>query len=341
MFNNTAFIGAGQPPAPPLFGIPDVVDLGGAYACAPYGRVFFVRGDSSGVVPNLDDQYTANLPGGQRCYPTVKSILDAGLCKASRGDIIHVLPGHVESIAAADAWEFVAGLRIIGHGYGNTRPTFTFTAATSTLLLDAAALSVTNCRFLCAGPAGTTALTVAGPFVVTGEGCRFMGSRFEIGIDADQLCTLPFTVKAANCGFYGNEILAAAAAAPVSSVVLLGSATTGADGFTFVGNTVKAATSGAEVGLIANITSTASSKDIRIEGNYLHNWLANSSAVISMAGDMVTTGVVRENLFKVELNSSVQGVVYSGTGVDLALDNNRISNVANETAKQNQGTVSA
>jgi len=339
MYQNAVYVsGTANVPSVPLN---ECMDLNGVYVAPIGGRTFHVRGSATtGAILAYDDQYGQNTADmNRRLYPSVASVLP--YCVANRGDKIIVHPNHTENIGAADAWAFVAGLSIIGLGWGNTRPTFTFSVAASTLLCDVAGLTFQNCRWLCAGPAGVTALTVAGPWVVTGEGCLFMGNFFEVGIDADQLCTTPFTIKAANCGFFGNRIVAQAAAAPCTNVVLLGSASTGADGFTFAGNYVKAATGAVTTGVIANINSTATSTDILIEKNYLHNWLASSEAVISLAGNMVTTGLIRENQFRVELNSSVQGVVYSGTGVDVSLDNNRISNVANETAKQNQGTVSA
>jgi len=332
----SAFSGISRVPRVPLN---DTIDLNGVFVTPCGGRTFHVRGDGTSVLA-YDDQYSQNTADmNQRLWPSVASVLP--YCVASRGDRVIVHQNHTEDINAADDWALVAGLSIIGLGWGNTRPTFTFTTALATILPDVAGLTFENCRFLCAGPAGTTALTVAAPWVVTGEGCRFIENYFEIGIDADQLCTTPFTIKGANCGFFGNKIVALAQAAPSTNVIVLGDADEGADGFTCVGNYIKATTGNVATGVIANISSTATSNDILIERNYLHNWKASSTTVISFAGNMVTTGIVRENQFRVELNSSVQGVVYSGTGVDVCLDNNRISNVANETALQNQGTASA
>lgn len=338
MFNNTAFAGAGQPPPPILVGLSDAIDIGGAYVCPPYGRVFYVRGNSSGVVPNLDDQYTANLPGGQPCYPTVKSILDAGLCKASRGDVIHVLPGHVESIAAADAWAFVAGLRIVGHGHGNTRPTFTFTVAAATLLLDVAGLIFSNCRFVCDGTAATT---VTKPFALTGEGSGFAWCEFHLGTSNTQKCATLMSIAARNCFLVGNVGYADTQATSIANIILLGDADTlGAAGLVCLGNRFKAALAAATTGIIANTASTGASDLMLIKDNYFHQWKSDSSACISFAANMVTTGLIKDNVFRVMNNASVQGVVYSGTGVDVTLDNNKIANTVNETAIQNQGTVS-
>jgi hypothetical protein len=326
----------------PGLALNECIDLNGVYVVPVGGRTFHVRGvATTGAILTYDDQYGQNTSDmNRRLYPSVASVLP--YCVANRGDKIIVHQNHTEYLAAADSLAFVAGVEIIGLGWGDTRPTFTFTTATSTLLLDVAGVKIRNCRFLCAGPlAGGVALTVAAPFNVSGEGCLLRDNYFDIGIDADQIVGTFMIVKGANLGLFGNKIVAAAAAAPVTSCIVLGATGLHASGFTAIGNYIKTATSAATVGVIENVASTAASTDMIIERNYLHNWTAISSAVISFHANAVMTGTIRENIFRVELNSSVQGVVYDGTGVDMTLDNNRIGNVANETAKQNQGTVSA
>jgi hypothetical protein len=303
MFNTMAFPGT-APFAPSPFDISGAVDLGGCYAIAPVGRVFFVRGNSSGQVPNLDDQYTANSTKTQKCYPTVKSILDKGLCKASRGDVIVCLPGHVENIAAADAWTLVAGLRIIGLGRGDTRPTFTFSVAAATVLIDVAGVSIENCRFLCAGPAGAVALTVAAPFTVSAEGCSLIGNYFEVGIDADQLCTAFLTTTAAadNLTIAYNDVRGLVAAAAITSMFVF----VGADNLRFIGNRCKAGFANAATGLLSFITTL--SKNVLIQGNILHQWTATSTGGISMATDLAHTGEILDNEFRTE-DTAATGIV--------------------------------
>ena len=52
-------------------------------------------------------------------------------CTASKGDVIVVLPGHVETLATASVGIVldVAGVTVVGLGSGNARPTFTQTIA--------------------------------------------------------------------------------------------------------------------------------------------------------------------------------------------------------------------
>ncbi len=53
-------------------------------------------------------------------------------CTANNGDYIICGPGHTETIIAADALVLdVAGVSLLGIGYGSNRPTFNFTTATT------------------------------------------------------------------------------------------------------------------------------------------------------------------------------------------------------------------
>jgi hypothetical protein len=332
----SAFAGTANIPRLPLN---SSVDLNGIIVSPAGGRTFHVRGDGTSILA-YDDQYGQNTADmNQRLWPSVASVVP--FLVANRGDNIIVHRNHTENFASANSLALPAGTRVFGQGWGNNRPTFTFTTATSTLLLTAAGVVFQNCRFLCAGPAGTTALSVAAPITITGEGCLLVNNFFEIGIDADQLCTDFMTVAGDNCGLFNNKIMSQALTSVNTSIITLGNATAGANGFVAYGNTIKGALSAATTGVIRNLASTGTSAEILIQENFLQNWKADSSVCISMAANQVTTGVVKWNTFRVSNNASVQGITYSGTGVDLSMDNNSIQNEVNETCKQNQGTVSA
>jgi hypothetical protein len=79
-----------------------------------------------------------------------------GLCTASKGDVIYVLPGHAETTTAIAL--DVAGVRIIGLGFGANRPTLTATTAAS----DLVAVTAANCELinmrLVGAASGVTAL---------------------------------------------------------------------------------------------------------------------------------------------------------------------------------------
>jgi hypothetical protein len=108
------------------------------------GNVFYV--DSGGSGSN-----SASGPGGKSKEKPFKTLDWAvGRCTANNGDFIIVMPGHAESIIAADGIDFdVAGITIIGLGEGSSRPTFTFsTATTADIEVDAANVTIANCVFI-------------------------------------------------------------------------------------------------------------------------------------------------------------------------------------------------
>lgn len=83
-------------------------------------------------------------------------------CTANQGDVIVVMPLHVENVAGAAAIAInVAGISIIGLGYGNQRPKFTLTAAAATITVSAAGVYIENCIF------SANFLNITSCFVVT------------------------------------------------------------------------------------------------------------------------------------------------------------------------------
>jgi len=109
------------------------------------GNVFWVNGSS--VLP---DKGIAGSNGNKGSYLQPFATVDyaIGKCKASRGDIILVMPGHTETISAAAGVALdVAGVTIIGLGRGSLRPTFNFTATASTFTMSAANCAIRNCLF--------------------------------------------------------------------------------------------------------------------------------------------------------------------------------------------------
>lgn len=72
-----------------------------------------------------------------------------GLCAASKGDVIFVLPGHAETVSGAAGINCdVAGVKIIGLGWGAQRPTITMSAVASTIAIAAAGITLRNLLIL-------------------------------------------------------------------------------------------------------------------------------------------------------------------------------------------------
>jgi hypothetical protein len=70
-----------------------------------------------------------------------------GLCTASKGDMIVVMPGHSESISGAGAITAdVAGVSIVGLGWGGLRPLITLASTATTIAISAANVTFRNLR---------------------------------------------------------------------------------------------------------------------------------------------------------------------------------------------------
>jgi len=111
---------------------------GVSVAVAHPGNLFWV---DSGAGSDVTGNGTFETP-----FATVNYALDQ--CTASNGDILLLKPGHAETIAAAAGIALdVIGVAVIGLGTGALRPTFNFTATTSTMTITAANVTVANCLF--------------------------------------------------------------------------------------------------------------------------------------------------------------------------------------------------
>lgn len=127
------------------------------------GKVFWVNGSSV-----LAENAKAGSDGNKGTYQEPFATIDyaIGKCTASRGDIILVMPGHTETVAAAAGIAVdVAGIAIIGLGQGSLRPALNFTATASTLTMSAANCTLHN--LLLTG--GVDA--VVSPIVVSAADC--------------------------------------------------------------------------------------------------------------------------------------------------------------------------
>jgi len=116
--------------------------------------------NSTVLAPNQKGGSDSNDGTYNRPFATLDFAISQ--CVAGRGDIIMVKPGHAETISTATALAFdVAGVAIIGLGTGTSRPTFTLSAATATIAVTAANVTVRNILFLANFAAITTLFTVS------------------------------------------------------------------------------------------------------------------------------------------------------------------------------------
>src|ERR1035437_8311673 len=111
------------------------------------GQVFFV---GNGNMLNPQQRGTSDSNRGTFLDPfnTLQFCID-NCCLPMRGDIIFILPGHMETIA--DAATLLLGgciTAIIGLGSGTMRPTFTLTATAANVPVGATNMTTQNCLFV-------------------------------------------------------------------------------------------------------------------------------------------------------------------------------------------------
>ena len=102
------------------------------------GNVFFVNSatgtDATGYGRNPD------APLATIAYAFSSDLVAAG-------DVVYVMPGHTETIAAAGGITAdIAGVRVIGLGWGASRPLLTWSATDSSILITAASVQFKNLR---------------------------------------------------------------------------------------------------------------------------------------------------------------------------------------------------
>lgn len=259
-----------------------------------------------------------------RIFTTLNAAL--GQCRSGRGDTVIVLEGHTESVSSANFLSnLVAGTRIIGRGVGASRPTFTWTTATSTVLMNVANVSIDNCILNMDPGSGT--VNVAAPITVSANGCSITNCRIRVSTDANSKTTTAiFFSTATDCEFSGNHVYGATAG-EVTSVIDI----TASDRLRMVGNYIAAATSNTAVGSV-RFTTTAS-LDIVLAYNFYANRKASSTcAVTGLAG---VTGVsIREMFHYLDntsttmwLTSTGSMAFYEGRVVNLAGENGMIATV--------------
>lgn len=105
---------------------------------------------------------------------TAFTTLDSAINASSANDTILLMPGHAETITAADGFDAdVAGLSIIGLGENGQRPTFTFTQTAAACAIGANNVLLENIRFAAGVSAVVAPLTVEGKTGVVIRNCEF------------------------------------------------------------------------------------------------------------------------------------------------------------------------
>lgn len=265
----------------------------------PGGRIRYV-----GNYPNTSSLKTGLAPGdGTTPESPLSSLFGAGggidslRGRINAGDIIYILPGHVETISIADVSNTgvvsatAAGYSIVGMGNGSLRPTFNWTAAASTWLLNQPGIELAN---LVLNFAVTAATVVVTPMTVSAANCRIVDCYINWGVSTTIGCgstlgAIAYTTAADDCEFLNNECVNLDTAGTTGNAITLLSLN-GADRIKIFDNDIQGATTVVTVGPIHFLTTA--SLNVKIQNNYISNTIASSTKALSSAISGVT-GFIR------------------------------------------------
>lgn len=183
------------------------------YSGATYG------GDAAGYGENPD-------------FPFKTIDYAIGQATASQGDWIVVMPGHTETLSAVSAIAVdQAGLRFIGLGTGDNRPTISWAATTATIGINAKNISFENFKFRM-GDVLSGVSVLRGIDVMAGaENVSILNSDFimssasgatRVAIGIDLTGGTKFTVN--NCRVYGSQNVSGIGATGVTAFICVGPA---------------------------------------------------------------------------------------------------------------------
>lgn len=306
----------------------DVVNGGGVGENSGFAKTLFVGSAAAGY------QCSPAGESYENPAPTLVSLLRSGVVdSADRGTRIVIRKGSAENISAADYFSLIGARKrilIVGEGEGASRPSFTWTAAAASWLLDTDSVVLRNLRLFLAGPhAAGTALTVAAPFTVSAASCALDKCDVKAGFDADQIVTIGISVLLGGDDFRLREnTVQALVAAPMTTFLRL----TNCNDTLIEDNDIEVATSAAAVGVVQALTTAP--LRTRIRNNYMRNLKSDATAALTpMAAQ---TGVISDNYLSV-----FAGLAHITTGSAMDRFNNYGVNAGGDETGTLLGTPSA
>ena len=278
------------------------------------GQVFWV----SNSTVQLTNQ-RAGSDGNDGSFNAPFATLDyaIGRCTANRGDVIFIKPGHAESIASGTQLNFdVAGVAIIGLGFGTKRPTFTFTTAnTATIPVSADNMSIQNCVFVGNFLSIAAAFTVAAASNFLLENNSFTDTSAILGF----LSAVKTTVSTNSDGLTISKcyIKSDATTKTVAPIVVLNTMT----GLTLVDNIVVQTVAQNNVSQFlshAALVMTAA----RIERNMVYSVNTDTATGACFVSTTATTGsgIIKDNV--VRALDIAAAILITATAVQYGMFNN-------------------
>lgn len=236
------------------------------------GKVFWVASHGS----TNDNKGTFDRP-----FATIDAAFAA--CTANRGDIIMVKAGHDEDPTASIAHD-VAGVAVVGLGWGTARPTVTFGAAGAEYAMSAAGGLLTGLRF----DLGTVAATVTNAINVTADGCVVIDNE-TVPHATSQFTNLLTCTDAQFLEVIGNRLRGLHTASGTSGLVV-----DGCDDMQIIGNHIAG-----HFGEHALDNTTPAAADEILRATILYNIFHNDSSTagdLAVEMDAAATGVAGYNM---------------------------------------------
>jgi len=238
------------------------------------GDIYFVQSTHASAVDDSGHGRTPEDPFATLSYA-------AGRCTANAGDVIYLMPGHVEVITGTpDLTMTIAGVKVFGCGSGTIQPIIRFTTAIGAELnVDAADIVFENVNFQ-AGVADLTAPIDVNATNLTIRKCRF--TEQTAALNALIWLQLPADATAAGLTLEDNYVYAPDAA----NTHWVNFADTGA------GHKVRRNVLHGDWGTMA-IGGAGVIVGCDISDNYIYNLANTANGCINLAG--AATGVVNNN----------------------------------------------
>lgn len=276
------------------FQLENIVSL--TRACG--GSVFYVNSSLTGATAAKNNIASRGKSPSTALYSIDYAV---GLCTASRGDLIVVMPGHVETVATAAALALdVAGITVIGLGRGSLRPIVNFTATAGTATISAANIHVENIIFNGAIDA------VAAPLTVSAADCTLRNIEYRDASATQCTIFLTTTASADRLLIDGLVYRGDSAAGTTSAIAIVGGDGIIIRDFSIVGNF---STSAIDV-------KTTATTNIQITDGYI--WTKNSADLCIKDTITGSTGRIGPNL-QFMLTDNAANITESVTGATFHL----------------------
>lgn len=220
--------------------------------------------------------FTPDVDGTDRYFATIDAAINS--CTDNSGDKIVVLPGHTETISSATAINAdVAGISIVGLGYGNDRATITFdTAASTTIPVSAANITFENIIFT------ANYADIVSVFTLT--------------------TAKNFTVK-------GCYIKATATDKNFKGVIDTGTTTSAADGLTLINNKWIEP----DTATLSMVKQDGDNSDVTIENNFVQLGVNNNKSALLTVADgksVFNLEMLNNKVFRLNTDTATGGILF-------------------------------